>query len=170
MTMLSSSSNELSWPAISTRSYTINRLRGARDIALGMIIYSRSTVVVAGDILNSPNIYFDILYTANLTLVHFVLLCIIQIELSVGNIDQILTTLTYDGKVEATVQLMTAENQVKLYRVANHFLSTTGMVYTPCGVCPVNFKNNYLIIVTTLCFQLGDFTVSRWCCNITEYL
>lgn len=63
--------------------------------------------------------------------------CAIQIELSVSNIDQILTTLTYDGKVEVDVQLMTAENQAKLYRVANHFLTTTGMVYAPCGVCPV---------------------------------
>lgn len=61
-----------------------------------------------------------------------------KIELSVGNIDQILTTLTYDGKVEETVQLMTAENQVKLFRVTNHFLTTTGMVHTPCGVCPVS--------------------------------
>ena len=54
------------------------------------------------------------------------------------NIDQILTTLTYDDKVEVTVQLVTADQQVKLYRVSNQFISTTGMVYTPCGVCPVS--------------------------------
>ena len=54
------------------------------------------------------------------------------------NIDQILTTLTYDDKVEVTVQLITADQQVKLYRVSNQFISTTGMVYTPCGVCPVS--------------------------------
>lgn len=92
----------------------------------------------------------------------------IQIELSVSNIDQILTTLTYDGKVEVTVQLMTTNNQVKLYRVSNHFLTTTGMVYTPCGICPVKFNEvtTYLISVITLCFQLGDFTVSGWCSDI----
>ena len=88
-----------------------------------------------------------------------------QIELSVSNIDQILTTLTYDGKVEVTVQLTSAKDQAKLYRVASPFLATTGMVYTPCGICPVNFK--YLIIVINLCFQLGDFTMSRWRGNFT---
>ena len=70
---------------------------------------------------------------------HFICCIVMQIELSVSNIDQILTTLTYDGKVEIDVQLMTADNQAKLYRVANHFLTTTGMVYAPCGVCPVKY-------------------------------
>jgi len=64
----------------------------------------------------------------------------------VENIDQILTTLTYDDKVEVTVQLITADQQVKLYRVTNQFISTTGMVYTPCGVCPVSLNAHNVLI------------------------
>ena len=65
--------------------------------------------------------------------------CVSLIELFVDNIDQIITTLTYDDKVEVTVQLVTADQQVELYQVSNQLISTTGMVHSPCGVCPVSW-------------------------------
>ena len=59
------------------------------------------------------------------------------------DIETILNTLIYDGKVELTViaakegTVGSVDGQMKLYRGVNAVLLPTGMVRTPCGLCPV---------------------------------
>ena len=57
--------------------------------------------------------------------------------------ETILNTLVYDGKAEVTVQVAmeTADSEggnVRLYRVANPFLTSAGLDHIPCAVCPVS--------------------------------
>lgn len=60
------------------------------------------------------------------------------------DIETILNTLIYDGKVEMTViaakegTVGSVDGQVKLYRGVNPIIQPTGMVRTPCGLCPVS--------------------------------
>lgn len=59
------------------------------------------------------------------------------------DIETILNTLIYDGKVEMTViaakegTVGSVDGQVKLYRGVNAVIQPTGLVRTPCGLCPV---------------------------------
>lgn len=59
------------------------------------------------------------------------------------DIETILNTLIYDGKVEMTViaakegTVGSVDGQMKLYRGVNPILQPTGLVKTPCGLCPV---------------------------------
>lgn len=59
------------------------------------------------------------------------------------DIETILNTLIYDGKVEMTViaakegTVGSVDGQVKLYRGVNAVLQPTGLIRTPCGLCPV---------------------------------
>lgn len=59
------------------------------------------------------------------------------------DIETILNTLIYDGKVEMTViaakegTVGSVDGQVKLYRSVSAVLPPTGLVRTPCGLCPV---------------------------------
>lgn len=60
------------------------------------------------------------------------------------DIETILNTLIYDGKVEMTIiaakegTVGSVDGQVKLYRGVNAIIQPTGMVRTPCGLCPVS--------------------------------
>lgn len=60
------------------------------------------------------------------------------------DIETILNTLIYDGKVEMTViaakegTVGSVDGQVKLYRGVNPIIQPTGVVRTPCGLCPVS--------------------------------
>lgn len=59
------------------------------------------------------------------------------------DIETILNTLIYDGKVEMTViaakegTVGSVDGQMKLYRGVNPIIQPTGLVKTPCGLCPV---------------------------------
>lgn len=60
------------------------------------------------------------------------------------DIETILNTLIYDGKVEMTIiaakegTVGCVDGQMKLYRGVNPIIQPTGLVKTPCGLCPVN--------------------------------
>lgn len=60
------------------------------------------------------------------------------------DIETILNTLIYDGKVEMTIiaakegTVGSVDGQVKLFRGVNPIIQPTGMVRTPCGLCPVS--------------------------------
>uniref|UniRef100_A0A3B4AZX6 DNA-directed RNA polymerase III subunit RPC6 n=1 Tax=Periophthalmus magnuspinnatus TaxID=409849 RepID=A0A3B4AZX6_9GOBI len=66
-----------------------------------------------------------------------------QVDLSMEDIETILNTLIYDGKVEMTVIVAkegtagSVDGQMKLYRGVNSITAPTGLVKTPCGLCPV---------------------------------
>ena len=64
---------------------------------------------------------------------------IIKIELKQDDIESILDTLIYDGKVEKTTKIQ-EDKEIKFYRAVESLLPTTGLVRIPCGVCPV-YKN-----------------------------
>lgn len=72
-----------------------------------------------------------------------VCVCWEQVDLSMDDIETILNTLIYDGKAEMTViaakegTVGSVDGQVKLYRGVNPILQPTGLVKTPCGLCPV---------------------------------
>jgi len=62
-----------------------------------------------------------------------------KIELKEEDIEAILDTLIYDGKLEKTTKVIDG-NEVKHYRAVESLLPTNGLVRIPCGVCPV-YKN-----------------------------
>ena len=68
------------------------------------------------------------------------------------DIETILMTLMYDGKVERTVAATgggDGSSQVKLFRAVLPLIEPTGLIKTPCGVCPVNdFKCVYMSTAT----------------------
>jgi len=76
--------------------------------------------------------------------------CVFQVDLSMDDIETILNTLIYDGKVEMTViaakegTVGSVDGQVKLYRGVNAILQPTGLVKTPCGLCPVTTHTTHL--------------------------
>jgi len=57
-----------------------------------------------------------------------------KVELSIKDIETILNTLVYDGKVEK----ITAVDGGYLYEAVEPLLPPPGFVRTPCGVCPVS--------------------------------
>lgn len=78
-----------------------------------------------------------------------------KVKLSVEDLEMILNTLVYDGKVEKTL----AGDGNNLYRAIQPLLSPPGLIKSPCGVCPVR-KN---------CCDVGDVTPTK-CQYITEWL
>ncbi|XP_046372683.1 DNA-directed RNA polymerase III subunit RPC6-like [Haliotis rufescens] len=64
-----------------------------------------------------------------------------KVQLSVEDIETILDTLIYDGKVERTIvagQGTTGDSgQLRLYRAVKPVIQPTGLVRIPCGTCPV---------------------------------
>jgi len=50
------------------------------------------------------------------------------------DIETILDTIIYDGKVEKTI----LSDMSKAYRAVEPLLPSPGMVQVPCGVCPVS--------------------------------
>ncbi|EGV95399.1 Protein transport protein Sec23B [Cricetulus griseus] len=65
-----------------------------------------------------------------------------KVELSMEDIETILNTLIYDGKVEMTIiaakegTVGSVDGHMKLYRAVNPILPPTGLVRAPCGLCP----------------------------------
>ncbi|CAK9808653.1 DNA-directed RNA polymerase III subunit RPC6 [Anthophora plagiata] len=78
-----------------------------------------------------------------------------KVKLSVEDLEMILNTLVYDGKVERTL----SGDGNTLYRAVEPLLSPPGLIKSTCGVCPV--KKN--------CCDIGDVTPTK-CQYITEWL
>lgn len=72
---------------------------------------------------------------------------ITKVDLDVRDIEAILETLVFDGKVERTTVAEGSEG-VKLYRAVTSFLPTPMIMSVPCGVCPL----------ITQCDDVGDIT------------
>ncbi|XP_033735588.1 DNA-directed RNA polymerase III subunit RPC6-like isoform X2 [Pecten maximus] len=62
-----------------------------------------------------------------------------KVQLSVDDIETIMDTLIYDGKVERSVTASTSSGEAssKLYRAMKPLVPTTGLMRMPCGSCPV---------------------------------
>ncbi|XP_015266051.1 PREDICTED: DNA-directed RNA polymerase III subunit RPC6 isoform X3 [Gekko japonicus] len=88
-----------------------------------------------------------------------------KVELSMEDIETILNTLIYDGKVEMTIiaakegTVGSVDGHMKLYRAVNPIIQPTGLVRTPCGLCPV-FDD---------CHEGGEISPSN-CIYMTEWL
>ncbi|KAM9315773.1 DNA-directed RNA polymerase III subunit RPC6 isoform 1-T1 [Gastrophryne carolinensis] len=88
-----------------------------------------------------------------------------KVELSMEDIETILNTLIYDGKVEMTIiaakegTVGSVDGQMKLYRGVNPIIQPAGLVRTPCGLCPV-FDD---------CHEGGDISPSN-CVYMSEWL
>ncbi|XP_073413544.1 DNA-directed RNA polymerase III subunit RPC6 isoform X2 [Dendrobates tinctorius] len=88
-----------------------------------------------------------------------------KVELSMEDIETILNTLIYDGKVEMTIiaakegTVGCVDGQMKLYRAVNPIIQPAGLVRTPCGLCPV-FHD---------CHEGGEISPSN-CIYMTEWL
>nr|XP_013809845.1 PREDICTED: DNA-directed RNA polymerase III subunit RPC6 isoform X3 [Apteryx mantelli mantelli] len=88
-----------------------------------------------------------------------------KVELSMEDIETILNTLIYDGKVEMTIiaakegTVGSVDGQMKLYRAVSPLIQPTGLVRTPCGLCPV-FDD---------CHEGGEISPSN-CIYMTEWL
>ncbi|KAG8544163.1 hypothetical protein GDO81_020823 [Engystomops pustulosus] len=88
-----------------------------------------------------------------------------KVELSMEDIETILNTLIYDGKVEMTIiaakegTVGSVDGQMKLYRAVNPIIQPAGLARTPCGLCPV-FHD---------CHEGGEISPSN-CIYMTEWL
>ncbi|XP_076638032.1 RNA polymerase III subunit F isoform X3 [Colletes latitarsis] len=78
-----------------------------------------------------------------------------EVKLSVEDLEMILDTLVYDGKVERTL----SGDGSNLYRAVEPLLNSPGLIKSACGVCPVR-KN---------CCEVGDVTPTK-CQYISEWL
>lgn len=79
-----------------------------------------------------------------------------KVQLKVEEIESILNTLIFDGKVEKTVS---DDGEVRYYRAVEPLLPPTGLVRTPCGVCPVIAN----------CSTIGSVTPAK-CQYLKEWL
>ncbi|XP_043368087.1 DNA-directed RNA polymerase III subunit RPC6 isoform X2 [Dermochelys coriacea] len=88
-----------------------------------------------------------------------------KVELSMEDIETILNTLIYDGKVEMTIiaakegTVGSVDGHMKLYRSVNPIIQPTGLIRTPCGLCPV-FDD---------CHEGGEISPSN-CIYMAEWL
>ncbi|XP_064485508.1 DNA-directed RNA polymerase III subunit RPC6-like [Ornithodoros turicata] len=60
-----------------------------------------------------------------------------KVQLSIEDIETILNTLIYDGKVEKTVVAEKSTDMINLYRAVEPLVQSTGLMRMPCGTCPV---------------------------------
>ena len=64
-----------------------------------------------------------------------------QVKLSVKDIEDVLNTLIYDGKVTDTTRIGSSgshSGDSKMYRVLRPLVPATGLMRVPCGICPVS--------------------------------
>lgn len=73
---------------------------------------------------------------------HHLSFIFLQVQLSKEDIETILNTLIYDGKVERSLvagqATASGDGYVKLYRSVQPLIPTTGLMRMPCGACPVS--------------------------------
>lgn len=81
-----------------------------------------------------------------------------RVQLSRADIEMILEKLVYDGLAERCVLSHSNEDGVKSYRSTNQFVTSTGLMKMPCGVCPVSSD----------CHEEGDITPVK-CIYFTEW-
>lgn len=91
----------------------------ARQVAGGPIAVRNASYVASKEVLK-----------------HISDLGITKVQLSIEDIETILETLVFDGKVERSVASEGAEG-VKLYRAVTGLLPTPTLMCIPCGVCPL---------------------------------
>lgn len=86
---------------------------------------------------------------------------IATVLLTVGEIELILDTLIYDGKIEkVTVASMMKENGTKsnLYRSIKSIIISAPIVRTPCGICPIfNDCHDDGLITPSTCIYLNNW-------------
>ena len=82
-----------------------------------------------------------------------------KIQLKKEDIESILNTLCFDGKVEKSTSTRDGE-EIRLYRAIESLLPTTGLVKIPCGVCPV---------VKVCTRDIGAITPCK-CTYLTEWM
>jgi len=77
-----------------------------------------------------------------------------KVQLKMEDIENILDTLIFDGKVEKT----TKGDDAKFYRAIEPLVPTTGIVRIPCGICPVSRNCSDIGAITpTKCTYLRDW-------------
>ena len=77
-----------------------------------------------------------------------------KVQLKMEDIENILDTLIFDGKVEKT----TKGKDAKFYRAIEPLVPTTGLVRIPCGICPVSKNCGDIGAITpTKCTYLRDW-------------
>ncbi|CAK8692487.1 DNA-directed RNA polymerase III subunit RPC6-like [Clavelina lepadiformis] len=82
-----------------------------------------------------------------------------KVDLSAEDIETILNTLIYDGKVEMTV-VPTAEGEnLKHFRYIKPLLEPTNFTRTPCGICPVFHR----------CYPTGEIS-PQTCVYLEEWM
>ncbi|XP_053429281.1 DNA-directed RNA polymerase III subunit RPC6-like isoform X2 [Nycticebus coucang] len=88
-----------------------------------------------------------------------------NVELSMEDIETILNTLIYDGKVDMTIitakegTVGSVDGHMKLFIAVNPIIPPMGLVRPPCGLCPV-FDD---------CHEGGEISPSN-CIYMTEWL
>lgn len=88
-----------------------------------------------------------------------------KVQLSEGDIETILNTLVFDGKAEMSLVADSSSNtsstggQKKLFRALVPLMPVTGLMRTPCGVCPVSDR----------CREGGPISPSK-CVYMKEWL
>lgn len=87
------------------------------------------------------------------------------------DIETILNTLIYDGKVEMTIiaakegTVGSVDGQLKLFRGVNPIIQPAGLVRTPCGLCPVRwlffFQIKFLLRKRHVSPDIKNISVNR---------
>lgn len=60
-----------------------------------------------------------------------------KVKLTLSDIELVMQTLIYDGKVEKSVVIERHRPQTNLYRAMSSFIKSSGLMHNPCGHCPV---------------------------------
>ena len=82
-----------------------------------------------------------------------------KVELSIEDIESILDTLVFDGKVDKHVSVEDSGNESnKLYRYIESFSKDPGFMRIPCGVCPV-YKDCHIdgVVSPLKCIYLKEW-------------
>ncbi|KAK3859494.1 hypothetical protein Pcinc_034399 [Petrolisthes cinctipes] len=123
-----------------------DKLTSARQVAGGPIAVCNTSYVSSKDVLK-----------------HITLIGITKVRLTIEDIETILDTLVYDGKVERSISGGGGggggEESVKLYRIVSSLLPTPNIITIPCGVCPLIKE----------CYHVGNVTPVK-CRYMKEWL
>lgn len=98
--------------------------------------YLQKRAKTASSILN-PNEKREKSYASSSEMCEYIrMIGISKVELNVPDIECILETLIYDGKVDKYI-IEDGEDVIKMYRAIEPFFTTTGLMRMPCGLCTV---------------------------------
>lgn len=121
------------------------RMVRARQVAGGPIAVRNASYVSSKEVLK-----------------HINELGITKVQLSIDDIETILETLVFDGKVEHSVASDGAQG-LKLYRAVTSFLPTPSIMTIPCGVCPLIKECGDVGDVTPIkCRYMKDWLNLEW--------